>query len=64
MKLGPAIPAICGGECDTFSRRYRRMRVKFVKAGDYAYYKRKYRRRTRAAGKRELHAAAMENRLN
>jgi hypothetical protein len=60
MKLGPAIPTICGGERDTFSRRYRRMRAKFVKAGDNTYYKRKYQRRVRATGKRQV---AAESRL-
>ncbi len=47
MKHGPDIPYNVGGECDAFSRRYRRMRKKFVKAGEYAYWKTRYSRRSR-----------------
>ena len=56
MKKGPDVPTICGGEVDAFSRRYRRMRAKFVKAGDNTYWKRKYQRRSRAFAKADARA--------
>lgn len=51
MQRGPDIPYSGGGECDAFSRRYRRMRRKFVKAGEYAYWKNRYQRRSRRLAK-------------
>lgn len=51
MQRGPDIPYSGGGECDAFSRRYRRLRRKFVKSGEYAYWKRRYQRRSRRLAK-------------
>jgi len=51
MRKGPDIRTICGGEVDAFSRRCRRRRAMFAKAGDNAYWKRKYQRRSRAFAK-------------
>ncbi len=51
MQRGPDIPYSGGGECDAFSRRYRRLRKKFVKAGKYTYWKTRYQRRSRRLAK-------------